>query len=183
MVHLTSLRGQMLVPGDQGRHDREASRHSASPTDGSELRGRTAHKRRALAIPFKGLATFLSSFSLMFLYFSQRRQAFAGGVGLGNKATRVGNRTANGQRISRAGRRGQLGDTIGLPSLVCALLLCFLFRFWDHWKAIYPCVARLVFGRGFFFALLAHALMVFCYFSFYISIFIEIEDFSDLTLN
>lgn len=176
MVHFTSLRGRMLIPGDQGRYDREASRHSTSLINGSELRGRTVHKRRALAIPFKGLATFLSSFSLMFLYFPPAATGVRWRYGSGEKGNKSREQNSERSNFSRAGRRGQLGDTIGLPSLVCALLLGFLFMFWDHWKAIYPCVVRLVFGRVSIFASRTCFYGILLFFSLYIILF-EIENF------
>lgn len=42
-----------------------------------------------------------------------------------------------------------------------SLFACFFsfYVFWDHWKAIYPCVARLIFGeRCSFFVRFSHML-------------------------
>jgi hypothetical protein len=111
-----------LVRAHQGRRNpRGAHSHS------SELRRRTVHKRRALAIPIIGARNnFPFGLANGFLSFP-----VAAGVrwryGLEDKATRGGNRTANGpsprELEGRCGQLGYGGDVLAF----CARLfpLCF----------------------------------------------------------
>jgi hypothetical protein len=81
--------------------------------------------------------------------------------GFGDKATREGNKTAI---VSPPRLRSGWDFCRCSPAFSS---LCF----WDHWKAIYPCVVRLIFGRVSLFvisfSLLAHAFYGICYFSLY----------------
>ena len=101
------------------------------------------------------------------------------GYGFGDEATRVGNRTANGQfhESWKMWTAGLVWD-----SFLAGPVFSPFFLFWDHWKAIYPCVVRFDSWGGFFFVASRTCFLWYSVISLYISFF-EIETFLDLALN
>ena len=102
------------------------------------------------------------------------------GMGLGTRQQESGTeqRTVS---FKRAGRCGQQG-LCGIPFSLALSFLLFFFLFWDHWKAIYPCVVRFDSWGGFFFVA-SHTCFLWCSVIFSLYIFFEIEKSLDLALN
>lgn len=163
-----------LTSEDHGKH---GCAHAASS---SGLRGRTVHKRRALAIPITGLATFVFPANVFCFYFSagDRRslEVWVWVWGLGNKS-REQNSERSVQESWKMWTAGLVWD-----SFLAGPVFSPLFLFWDQWKAIYPCVVRFDSWGGFFFVA-SHTCFLWCSVIFSLYIFFEIEKSLALALN